>query len=119
MQPLRALRDAALPIVNDPTFGIVPDIKNPYYGPSQTSYDAGIGYRRKFQRVSWSVQLNVRNLGAGDELIPVSAQPDGTPNSGVSANHRRGRCGIRFRSEPERDAGGGSPMSPIGLSCVT
>jgi hypothetical protein len=27
------------------------------------------------------VQLNVRNLGVGNELIPVSAQPDGTPNS--------------------------------------
>jgi hypothetical protein len=69
------------PIINDPAFGIVPDIKNPYYGPSQTSYDAWIGYRRKFQKFSWSVQLNVRNIGVGNELIPVSAQPDGTPNS--------------------------------------
>ena len=69
------------PIVNDPTFGIVPDIRNPYYGPAQSSYDAWVGYRRKFEKFGWSVQLNVRNIGVGDELIPVSAQPDGTPNS--------------------------------------
>jgi hypothetical protein len=69
------------PIIDDAAFGIVPDIRNPYHGPSQTSYDAWVGYRRKFQRFSWSVQLNVRNIGVGNELIPVSAQPDGTPNS--------------------------------------
>jgi hypothetical protein len=69
------------PIINDPSFGIVPDIKNPFYGPSQTNYDAWVSYRRKFEKFTWSAQVNVRNLGVGNELIPVSAQPDGTPNS--------------------------------------
>ena len=72
---------AYCPMADKPWLQKDKDIKNPYYGPSQTSYDAWIGYRRKFQKFSWSVQLNVRNIGVGDELIPVSAQPDGTPNS--------------------------------------
>ncbi len=69
------------PIINDPTFGIVPDVRHPYYGPSDTSYDAWVGYSRKFRKVSWKVQLNVRNIGVGNELIPISAQPDGSVNS--------------------------------------
>ncbi|HEY1111348.1 MAG TPA: TonB-dependent receptor plug domain-containing protein [Opitutaceae bacterium] len=69
------------PIINDPTFGIVPDVRNPYYGPTDTSFDAWIGYGRKFKKVAWRVQLNVRNIGVGDELIPVGAQPDGSVNS--------------------------------------
>lgn len=62
----------------DPVFGIAPDPENPYYGPSETNFDAHIGYTRKFRTFTWSVQLNVRNIGIGDELIPVSAQPDGS-----------------------------------------
>ncbi len=69
------------PIVTDPTFGIVPDIHHPYKGPTETDYSAWIGYRRKFEKFTWNVQLNVRNIGVGNELIPVSAQPDGSPNS--------------------------------------
>ncbi|HWA26524.1 MAG TPA: TonB-dependent receptor plug domain-containing protein [Lacunisphaera sp.] len=69
------------PIVDDPTFGIVPDIHHPYYAPTQTNYDAWIGYRRKFEKFDWQVQLNVRNIGVGNELIPVSAQPDGSVNA--------------------------------------
>ena len=69
------------PIINDPTFGIVPDVRHPYYGPAETSFDAWIGYGRKFRKVSWKVQLNVRNIGVGNELIPVGAQPDGSVNS--------------------------------------
>jgi hypothetical protein len=69
------------PIIQDPEFGIVPDINNPYYAPSEASYDAWIGYRRKFNKVSWSIQLNVRNIGVGNELVAVGAQPDGTVNS--------------------------------------
>ena len=66
------------PIINDPVLGIVPDVLHPYYSPSQTSFDGWIGYARKFKKVSWKIQLNVRNIGVGDELIPISAQPDGS-----------------------------------------
>jgi hypothetical protein len=69
------------PIIDDPEFGIVPDIHHPYYAPSETSYDAWIGYRRKFAKFNWSIQLNVRNIGVGNELVAVGAQPDGSVNS--------------------------------------
>ncbi|MDP0501829.1 MAG: TonB-dependent receptor plug domain-containing protein [Verrucomicrobiota bacterium JB022] len=54
------------------------DVTQPYYGPSITNYDAWIGYSRRVGPVWWNVQLNVRNIGVGDELIPVNAQPDGS-----------------------------------------
>jgi outer membrane receptor protein involved in Fe transport len=56
------------------------DIANPYMGPAETNYDAWIGYGRRVARnIDWSIQLNVRNIGVGNELIPITTQPDGTP----------------------------------------
>lgn len=69
------------PIVTDAVFGDVPDISNPYYAPDQTNFDGWIGYTRKFAKFSWNIQLNVRNIGVGEELVPVSAQPDGSVNA--------------------------------------
>jgi outer membrane receptor protein involved in Fe transport len=67
------------PIPGDATSAISFDIANPYRGPSDTNYDAWIGYRRKIWRnIDWSVQLNVRNIGVGNELVPVTTQPDGS-----------------------------------------
>jgi len=71
------------PVINLPvgtvTFNPLFDVKHPYFGKTQTNYDAWIGYsRRLHQRIKWSVQLNVRNVGVGRELIPVAAQPDGS-----------------------------------------
>ena len=66
------------PIIVHPDFGVAPDVRHPYYGPAETSSDGWVGYRRNFKRFNWSVQMNVRNIGVGKELIPVSANPDGT-----------------------------------------
>lgn len=56
------------------------DIANPYTGPSETYFDFWIGYGRRIaDKVDWRIQLNVRNAFTGDELIPITAQPDGTP----------------------------------------
>lgn len=65
-------RDAAL--------GDIPDYSVLYHGPSEANYDAWISYRRAnvFRNVDWEMQLNVRNIGAGKQLIPTAAQPDGT-----------------------------------------
>jgi hypothetical protein len=59
--------------------GII-DVQHPYYGPAETNVDLFVGYKRKIykDKVMWNVQLNVRNVGKRDYLIPVSAQPDGT-----------------------------------------
>ncbi len=55
------------------------DVGSPIYGPSETNYDAWVGYRRKLnERVTWEIQLNARNLFSSDKLIPIQSNPDGT-----------------------------------------
>jgi hypothetical protein len=71
------------PIVNKPvgivTFNPQYDVKNPFFGPEETNYDAWVGYSRRLPRnIRWSIQLNLRNIGVGKELIPVASQPDGS-----------------------------------------
>lgn len=63
---------------NDPSLDRVYDVSNPYYGPAQTNYDLWIGYSHKFKKFNLKSQLNVKNVGVGNELIPVEAQPDGS-----------------------------------------
>jgi outer membrane receptor protein involved in Fe transport len=55
------------------------DLENPFMGPSETNIDLWAGYQRKIaDKYSWRVQLNVSNVFASDELIPVTVQPDGS-----------------------------------------
>lgn len=52
----------------------------PFYGPAESDVDLWIGYRRSLRNnMSFRTQLNVRNVGRGDYLIPITTQPDGTP----------------------------------------
>jgi len=56
------------------------DLGHPYYGPSESNIDLWVGYEHKVtDKINWRIQLNVRNAFAKKELIPISAQPDGTP----------------------------------------
>ncbi len=56
------------------------DLENPYTGPSESNLDMWLGYGRRLNdKVDWRIQLNVRNIGMGDDLIPINTQPDGTP----------------------------------------
>ena len=68
--PVKAFADGSL----------IYDVKRPFYGPTEHNVDAWIGYGRKVfgDRINWSAQLNVKNIGVGNRLIPVSAQPNGT-----------------------------------------
>jgi hypothetical protein len=53
-------------------------VKNPYYGKAESNVDAWIGYKRKLNKnIMWNMQLNVKNIGKGNHLIPVSTQPNG------------------------------------------
>jgi len=57
----------------------VNDVNSPIYAGSETNYDAWIGYAHKLtNRITWEIQLNVSNLFAKDDLIPILANPDGT-----------------------------------------
>lgn len=57
------------------------DLSKPYKDDAQLDFDVWVGYQRRILRdkVTWRAQLNVANVGVGNELIPVTVQPDGTP----------------------------------------
>ena len=58
------------------------DTTKPQKSPSETYFDLWIGYQRKLtNRINWTIQLNVANVGKGDYLIPVSYQ---APINGVA-----------------------------------
>ena len=67
------------PIAGDVVNPLLFDIMNPYRGPSDTNYDLWVGYRRKIWRnIDWNIQLNIRNVGVGNELVPITTEPDGS-----------------------------------------
>jgi hypothetical protein len=58
----------------------VPDRDKPIYADADTAVDVWCSYSRKIfnNKIDWRVQLNIRNLGQSNELIPISTQPDGS-----------------------------------------
>ncbi len=55
------------------------DIADPYKGPSDINFDLWVGYsRRIWKDIDWNVQFNVRNVGVGNELVPITTEPDGS-----------------------------------------
>jgi outer membrane receptor protein involved in Fe transport len=55
------------------------DVSHPYYGSALINYDAWIRYGRRIlnDKIRWSLQLNVRDLFGSEDLIAVTAQPNG------------------------------------------
>ncbi|EDY80795.1 hypothetical protein VDG1235_412 [Verrucomicrobiia bacterium DG1235] len=57
----------------------VNDVNNPIKGSSEDYVDAWISYETNIgDNKTWSIQLNVYDLFAQDDLIPVQANPDGS-----------------------------------------
>ncbi|MBE7540429.1 MAG: TonB-dependent receptor plug domain-containing protein [Opitutaceae bacterium] len=58
----------------------ISDVHHPYFGPTETRYDAWLSYGTRIfrNRVPLKLQLNVRNLFTHDQLVPAVANPDGT-----------------------------------------
>ncbi|MDQ8186054.1 TonB-dependent receptor plug domain-containing protein [Pelagicoccus sp. SDUM812002] len=75
-------------------FGLEPgdemyDVSNPYMGPSETSLDLWANYTVKLSdSIDWKIQLNVSNVTADDELIPVTVNVDGSPAASRIAPQR-------------------------------
>jgi hypothetical protein len=67
------------------------DLKNPYYAPAETDIDTWVGYERQIwnNRITWRLQLNVRNLFGDTDPIPIGAQPWGAVASVRIAPERR------------------------------
>jgi hypothetical protein len=56
------------------------DLDSPFKDEALWDFDVWVGYGRRINnRIYWRAQLNVSNVGVGDELIPVTVQADGTP----------------------------------------
>jgi hypothetical protein len=56
------------------------DVAHPYKGKSESIVDLWVGYNWKIsRRFKVRTQLNIRNVFANDDLIPVTVQPDGSP----------------------------------------
>jgi len=57
------------------------DLNTPFKDKALLDFDVWVGYGRKIlnNRIYWRSQLNVSNVGVGNELLPVTVQPDGTP----------------------------------------
>ncbi len=63
---------------NDPTT-VEYDLATPFETPKETNVDLWIGYNRRLsKKLHWHVQLNVKDAFQGEELIPITYQPDGT-----------------------------------------
>ncbi|MDQ5980120.1 MAG: Plug protein, partial [Verrucomicrobiota bacterium] len=57
----------------------IANVNDPIFGPQESHFDAWIGYERKLtEKIDWRVQLNLRNVGESNRLVPVSVQPDGS-----------------------------------------
>ncbi len=57
------------------------DIANPIMGPSEDGIDFWIGYEKKLtEKIDWRIQFNIRNLGKGKDLIPLTVQPTTDPS---------------------------------------
>ena len=67
------------PAVKNAAGSWVYDVTRPYYGSDELNWDGWIRYTRRLFRdkVGWTLQLNVRDLLGSQELIPVTAQPNG------------------------------------------
>jgi hypothetical protein len=54
------------------------DVDRPIHGSSEDNIDLWIGYKRDLSdKISWDIQLNLRNVGEDAHLVPVSVNPDG------------------------------------------
>jgi hypothetical protein len=55
------------------------NVNEPFYGPTDTHVDLWVGYQRKvYKNVTWRIQLNMRNVGEVDHLVPAEYEPDGS-----------------------------------------
>jgi outer membrane receptor protein involved in Fe transport len=57
----------------------IADVTNPYYGPTESHFDAWVGYQRKLNsKIDWRIQLNVRSVGEKAHLVTAAVEPDGS-----------------------------------------
>jgi hypothetical protein len=59
--------------------GWILDVNKPIYGPTDSHFDAWIGYGHKLTtKIDWRIQLNLRNVGERVHLVTAAVEPDGS-----------------------------------------
>lgn len=54
------------------------DVSKPWESPVDQHVDLWVGYGRKLtSKIDWRIQLNLRNVGEKNSLVPVNINPDG------------------------------------------
>jgi outer membrane receptor protein involved in Fe transport len=74
------------------------DVKHPFYGPTETRFDLWAAYQTKIMRgkIGLRFQLNVRNVGIHDQLIPIRINPNGKEAAWSIAESQRYTFTTRF-----------------------
>ena len=55
------------------------DVNKKFIGKSEDAIDLWVGYGRKLTaKIDWRIQLNLKNVGKHDHLVPISVNPDST-----------------------------------------
>ena len=70
------------PVAATSTAGVFTyDIANPIMGPREDAIDFWVGYEKQLtSKINWRIQFNVRNLGDGRKVIPLTIQPTTDPS---------------------------------------
>jgi outer membrane receptor protein involved in Fe transport len=56
------------------------DVTKPWKGDAESYVDLWAGYSHKLsRRITWSIQLNVHNVGRSPHLTAIAVEPDGSP----------------------------------------
>ena len=58
---------------------VLADVQKPYFGSIDPTFDMWFGYGRRITRgMTWKAQLNIKNVGVGNKLLPLAVNPDGS-----------------------------------------
>jgi len=69
------------------TLAWLDDVKQPLWSPTESHFDAWIGYSHKLNsKMDWRVQINLTNVGEKVHLVPISVEPDGSAAQSRIAN---------------------------------
>jgi len=74
--PIIGFREGPRTATGNPTL----DAGSPIDGDSETTFDFWIGYSTTIWdgRIDWNIQLNIQDVFADDDFIPIRANPDGS-----------------------------------------
>ena len=78
-EALKQLENEGLVVLAPNRGAWIADVNQPIYGPTESHFDAWVGYQRKLSdKIDWRVQFNVRSVGEKSKLVTAAVEPDGS-----------------------------------------